>query len=113
MWASSARSRSSPTAIPTGTAEQLRGFLDAGLPILVPGHGPVGGRVDVEAELGYLDVMERLVREVVARGGSLDEAKKIELPAPFDAWLMGGMNRFAANVDFLYGHLGGEGPTHE
>ncbi len=98
---------------PDGYRRQLRGFLEAGLPILVPGHGPVGGRVDVEAELSYLDVMERLVREVVARGGSLDEAKKIELPAPFDGWLMGGTNRFAANVEFLYGRRGGEGPTHE
>lgn len=98
---------------PDGYRRQLRGFLDVGLPTLVPGHGPVGGRADVEAELGYLDIMECLVREVVARGGSLDEAKKIALPAPFDGWLMGGMTRFAANVEFLVGRLGGEGPTHE
>jgi glyoxylase-like metal-dependent hydrolase (beta-lactamase superfamily II) len=98
---------------PDGYRRQLGDFLDAGLPILVPGHGPVGGRGDVEAELGYLEVMESLIREVVVRGGSLDEAKRIELPAPFDAWLTGGMNRFAANVEFLYRRLGGGDPTHE
>jgi glyoxylase-like metal-dependent hydrolase (beta-lactamase superfamily II) len=96
-----------------GYRREMRSFVDAGLPTLVPGHGPVGGRADVEAELGYLEVMERLIREVVARGGPLDAAKKIALPAPFDGWLTGGMNRFAANVEFLYRRLGGEGPTHE
>ncbi len=95
---------------PGGYRRQLCGFLCAGLPILVPGHGPVGGCVDVEAELGYLDVMESLVREVVASGGSLDQAKAIDLPAPFDAWLTGGMNRFAANVEFLYKRLQGAAP---
>ncbi len=93
-----------------GYRRQLRSFVDAGPPILVPGHGPVGGHVHVEAELGYLDLLESRVREVVARGGSLDEAKRVELPAPFDGWLTGGMNRFAANVEFLYKRLRGAAP---
>ncbi len=92
-----------------GYRRQLRGFSDADLPVLVPGHGPVGGRAEIERELGYLDVIEDFVREVVGRGGSLDEAKAIALPAPFDAWLVGGMNRFAANVEAVFQRLGAAG----
>lgn len=96
-----------PGSDPEGYRRQLRTFLDASLPTLVPGHGRIGGRADVAAELDYFDVMEELIRKIVARGGSLDDAKRIEPPAPFDAWLTGGMNRFAANVEFLYRRLGG------
>jgi len=90
-----------------GYRRQLRGFLEADFPVLVPGHGPVGGRTDVERELGYMDAMEDLIGKVVARGGSLDEAKAISLPTPFDGWLVGGMNRFTANLEFMFRHLGG------
>lgn len=91
-----------------GYRRQLRGFLDPQSSALVPGHGPVGGRAEVELELGYLDAVESLIRDVVARGGSLEEAKAISLPAPFGAWLTGGMSRFAANVESLYRRLGGK-----
>jgi cyclase len=91
--------------------EQLRFVLASGFRTLVPGHGPVGGRAEVEQELAYFDVMEELVGKIVARGGSLEEAKHITLPAPFDAWLVGGMNRFTANVGFLYKHFGGVIPA--
>jgi len=91
--------------------EQLCFVLGSGLQTLVPGHGPVGGRAEAEQELAYFDVMEELVGKIVSRGGSLAEAKQIALPAPFDAWLVGGMNRFAANVEFLYKRFGGVIPA--
>ena len=91
--------------------EQLLFVLGSGLQTLVPGHGPVGGRAEAEQELAYFDVMEELVGKIVSRGGSLAEAKQIALPAPFDAWLVGGMNRFAANVEFLYKRFGGVIPA--
>lgn len=90
--------------------KQLKSFLDSEFRVFVPGHGVVGGKPEVERELAYFDVLEDLVGRVVRRGGSLEEAAQIALPAPFDAWLFGGMNRFTANVGFMYKHLGGQVP---
>jgi glyoxylase-like metal-dependent hydrolase (beta-lactamase superfamily II) len=91
--------------------KQLRFFLDSDFRLLVPGHGGVGGRPEVEQELAYFDVLEDLVGKVVKKGGTLEAASQIALPPPFDRWLFGGMSRFAGNVRYMYTHLGGELPT--
>lgn len=90
--------------------KQLLYFLDSDFEILVPGHGPVGGRDDIALQLQYFDVMDDLVGQVARRGGSFKEALQITLPEPFDAWLMGGMARFEVNVRYLFERLGGEVP---
>jgi hypothetical protein len=41
-------------------------------------------------------------------GGSVENALQQPLPAPFDAWLTGGMNRFEANVRSAYKRLSGQ-----
>ncbi len=88
--------------------KQLQYFLDSDYLILVPGHGPVGSKKDIELQLEYLTVMEHLVGEVVRDGGSLGKAQQIKLPEPFDRWLYGGMSRFEVNVKFFYKILGGK-----
>jgi glyoxylase-like metal-dependent hydrolase (beta-lactamase superfamily II) len=88
--------------------KQLQDFLDGDYQILVPGHGPVGSKKDIELQLQYLDVMENLVGEVVRQDGSFQDALKVTLPEPFDRWLYGGMSRFEVNVRFFYKHLGGQ-----
>ena len=93
--------------------KELRFFLDSDFCVLVPGHGVVGGKPEVERELAYFDVLEDLVGKVVKKGGSLEAASQIALPSPFDRWLFGGMSRFAMNVRFMYKHLGGELPAEE
>lgn len=89
---------------------QVRTVLEMDYPVLVPGHGPVGGPPDLALQLEYFDVLEALVGDVVRRGGSLDEALQVTLPPPFNAWLMGGMARLEINVRYLYGRLGGTLP---
>lgn len=91
--------------------EQLRFFLDSDFRVLVPGHGVVGGKPEVERELAYFDVLEDLVGKAVKKGESLESASQIALPPPFDQWMFGGMNRLAMNVRFMYKHLGGEIPA--
>ena len=87
---------------------QMCEFLGSEYRLLVPGHGPVGKAPDdIALQLRYLDVMEERIGEVVRRGGSFEDALRIELPAPFDRWLTGGMNRFEVNVRYLFKHLGG------
>ena len=93
--------------------KQQRFFLDSGFQVLVPGHGPVGGKEELALELKYLDVMEDLVGRVAQRGGSFEEAMQIALPEPFDKWLMGGMERFGVNVRYLFARFGGAVPEEE
>jgi len=88
--------------------KQLLFFQDSDFQILVPGHGPVGDKSDIALELKYFDVMEELVSKVARRGGTLEEARQISLPEPFDRWLIGGMERFEVNVRYLFKHFGGE-----
>ena len=90
--------------------KQMAFFQDSDYEVLVPGHGPPGGKEDIATQFRYFDVMEELVGGVVERGGSFEEALGIPLPEPFDKWLYGGMGRFEANVRFLFAHFGGEVP---
>jgi glyoxylase-like metal-dependent hydrolase (beta-lactamase superfamily II) len=67
------------------------------LDTFVPGHGPVGSKTDLALEARYIRVIEDLVRRVVQSGGTLDDALRETLPAPFDAWQVVGW-RFESNV---------------
>lgn len=90
---------------------QMQFFVASEYEILVPGHGPLGnGKDDMALQLRYLAIMEEKVRSIVDHGGSFEEAKKIELPSPFDRWLVGGRGRFDANIRYLFGYFGGEVP---
>ncbi|MGD8752315.1 MAG: MBL fold metallo-hydrolase, partial [Anaerolineales bacterium] len=91
--------------------QQLGYFKDADFSILVPGHGPVGDKEHVIRQLAYFDVMEDLVGEVAQQGASFEEALQIDLPEPFDQWLMGSMGRFQVNVRYLFERAGGEVPA--
>ena len=91
--------------------KQMQYFLESEYEVLIPGHGPIGnGKDDMALQLSYLEIMEELIGKVVQRGGSFEEAKQIELPEPFDTWIVGGKGRFDANVRYLFGHLGGKVP---
>ena len=91
--------------------QQLRFFQDSDFQVLVPGHGPVGdSQVDIGLQIQYIDLMEELVGKVAQSGGSFEDAMQISLPEPFDKWLVGGLNRFEANVRYLVARFGGEVP---
>ncbi len=92
---------------------QLRFFQEAGFPVLVPGHGPVGGQDDLALQLAYMDVLEDLVGRVAHTGGSFEEALQVALPEPFAGWLFGSRERFKANVRYLFARAGGQVPAEE
>jgi len=48
------------------------------------------------------------IAQVIQAGGLVEDALHQPLPAPFDAWLTGGMNRFEANVRSAYKRLSGQ-----
>ena len=87
---------------------QIQRLLDSKYDILVPGHGLMGARANLSLELEYFDLMETLIGEVVKKGGSLEDAMQIDLPPPFDGWLIGSMARYEVNVNYVYKRLGGE-----
>ena len=74
----------------------------------VPGHGTIGTKADLALQRRYFEVLEQQVAAVIQAGGSAQDALKIDLPAPFDAWLAGGMGRFEANVNYMYTKLSAE-----
>lgn len=72
--------------------------------VFVPGHGPVGERADLNKMQLYVRRLMQQVREVVVRGGTVEEAVRQPVPQPFTDW------RFAqpfyeGNLRFLYGLL--------
>lgn len=90
--------------------KQCHAILDLDFNTLVPGHGPVGDKENLLIQLEYFDVLEELIGAVVLRGGSYEEALRVNLPEPYDAWLYGGMGRFETNVRYLFARAGGEAP---
>jgi cyclase len=67
----------------------------------VPGHGPLGGKSDLSLEAAYIRALEDLVWQVVQAGGTVEDALRQTLPAPFDAWQAVGV-RFETNVRTAY-----------
>jgi len=71
----------------------------------VPGHGPVGTKKDLTREREYLEALVAHVRQVAARGESVESALALRLPPPFAAWQAAESGRFEANVRALYERL--------
>jgi glyoxylase-like metal-dependent hydrolase (beta-lactamase superfamily II) len=80
----------------------LDGMTQWDVETFVPGHGPLGTKADLVLQKQYMRSLDELIGRVIAAGGSVDDALEKPLPAPFDAWLMGGMRRWEANVRALF-----------
>jgi cyclase len=74
----------------------------------VPGHGPLGTKTDLALQRQYITLLQELVARAIEEGLSAEETLLQPLPAPFDAWLHGGMARWEANVHSAYERLAGE-----
>jgi cyclase len=73
----------------------------------VPGHGPVGTKTDLALQRQYIMLLQELVVGAIEEGLSVEGTLEKSLPAPFDAWLHGGMARWEANVRSTYERLAG------
>ncbi len=70
----------------------------------VPGHGPVGGRKDVQEFLRYLEELKALVAPAVNRGDTLDQVlHDVHLPGKFSAF--GFQSFFQSNVQKMFTEL--------
>jgi cyclase len=71
----------------------------------VPGHGPLGTKVDLVLQRRYIALVEDLVARAVQEGLPVEETMAQALPEPFGAWLQGGIARWEANVQALHQRL--------
>jgi cyclase len=79
---------------------------DLDIELIVPGHGPVGGKQELEDEREYFEFVMNQSRKCFERGMTVEEAaKEIDL-APYDKWPEA--ERFVANVAVAYRELRGE-----
>jgi glyoxylase-like metal-dependent hydrolase (beta-lactamase superfamily II) len=65
---------------------QLEWFERSQIEVFVPGHGPVGTRVDIALEREYILMLEEWVAQAVEKGEPVEQILKRPLPTPFDAW---------------------------
>lgn len=92
---------------PNAWMAHLEQMEQTSMGIFVPGHGPPGAKADLVLQRKYIAMLEGLVGEVIAEGGTVEDALQKPLPSPFDAWLQRGMARFEANVRSAYDRLSG------
>mgnify|MGYP001038366280 FL=1 len=90
-----------PYGFPTRWVKLLNEMAGWDIDTFVPGHGPLGSKVDLAREAEYILALETLVSQAVQVGGGVEDALRQHLPAPFDAWQMIG-HRFEANVRASY-----------
>lgn len=82
----------------------LDSLLESQQEILVPGHGPLGGKVELAEQRGYLDQMEEGVRAAQAQGGK-DTARTVVPGDPYDKWLDGQMARLEGDIEYFIKYL--------
>lgn len=95
-------------ADPQAWVAQLNDMEGMDIEVFVPGHGPVGGKEDLAIQKAYINLVEQLVGEVIAKGGSEADALQIALPEPYASWKQTGQARFEANVRATFARLSGE-----
>jgi len=81
----------------------LDGLLKLDADRFVPGHGPVGTRVDVKEFLGYFEDLKALVGPAVDRGDSIGQILDTPVPAKYASYRF--QNLFKPNLEKMYKEL--------
>ena len=68
--------------------------------VAVPGHGPLGGKADLESNRHYITSIVALAEECIAGELSLEEASGKKMAASFGSWE--GAVVFEWNMEFFY-----------
>jgi len=77
--------------------EEIRS-MDAN--IFVPGHGPIGNKVNLQMLIDYIEVCQDIVNRMVSDGQSEEDVDRIAIPESFKSWQQAGF--FRSNLHFLY-----------
>ncbi len=69
----------------------------------VPGHGPVGTRVDVQEFLNYLEELKSLVEPAIERGDTIEQVLETPIPSKYSSYRF--QNLFKPNLEKMYKEL--------
>jgi cyclase len=89
-----------------GWLEVIDRVKDLDVELIVPGHGPVGGKRELEDEREYFEFLMDQSRRCFERGMTPEEASMEIDPGPYGDWPEA--ERFVANVAVAYRELRGE-----
>jgi cyclase len=92
---------------PQSWVTQLEEAEQSDIEIIVPGHGPVGGKAELATLREYILLLERLVAQVVKDGGTVEDAMQLSLPDPYGTWQRVGRARFESNVRSTFQRMTG------
>lgn len=89
---------------PAGLRNTLSELMDLPVDVVVPGHGEVGNKEDMEAMIGYIDMVNNLAAALKSQDRKPEDFDIGEIPQPFGDWSFN--NFFTANLKFLYESAG-------
>jgi glyoxylase-like metal-dependent hydrolase (beta-lactamase superfamily II) len=69
-----------PTADPDRWIKALQAYLKLDVDVIVPGHGPLCDKAEVEKQLKWFRAMRRMMKRLVSEGVPEDEAVKAKYP---------------------------------
>jgi glyoxylase-like metal-dependent hydrolase (beta-lactamase superfamily II) len=80
--------------------------MDMDVDLIVPGHGPPGGKRELEDEREYFQFVLEQTQLCFARGMTMEESAREIDAGPYAEWL--DSERMVANVGVMYRELNGE-----
>ena len=71
--------------------------------IVIPGHGDPGGIEAIISILEYIEDIERIAKEIMDAGGTLEDTGKVLMPEKYKDWILG--NYFYSNLQFMFNKM--------
>lgn len=84
---------------PSGLKQTLEALLEWPIKTIVPGHGDVGDKEDIQAMIQYIDMAESMAGELKLQGKTPDDLDVAEIPEPYRDWKF--LMFYKANLEFL------------
>jgi cyclase len=85
---------------PSGLRQTLSELMDWPVDIVVPGHGEVGWKVDIQAMIDYINMAESMAGELKTLSKRPEDTGMEDIPEPYRDWQFS--NFFQTNLKFLY-----------
>ncbi len=71
--------------------------------IVIPGHGDPGGIEAIISTREYIEDMERIAKEIVDDGDTLEDIGKVPMPEKYKDWILG--NYFYSNLRYMFNKM--------
>ena len=84
----------------SGLRQTLSELMEWPIDIVVPGHGEVGKKEDIQAMISYINMVSTLAETIKMQDRKPDEASIDDIPEPYRDWQF--PNFFQTNLKFLY-----------